>query len=67
MKLIGALTEQQTKQKITDWALRIFTINDKNPLYLPVILTVQFFEDHSGQGVSQLVIKLFEYPKNPEQ
>ena len=31
----------QTKR--TDWLLRIFTFNDKNPLYLPTISTLQFF------------------------
>ena len=29
------------KEKRTDWILRIFTFNDKNPLYLPLILTLQ--------------------------
>ena len=29
--------------KRTDWLLRIFTFNDKNPLYLPTISTLQFF------------------------
>ena len=31
------------QEKRTDWILRIFTFNDKNPWYLPIILTVQFF------------------------
>ena len=31
------------KETRTDWLLRIFTFNDKNPLYLPIILTLQFF------------------------
>ena len=31
------------QDKRTDWILRIFTINDKNPLYLPIILTLQIF------------------------
>ena len=31
------------QDKRTDWILRIFTINDKNPLYLPIILTLQNF------------------------
>ena len=31
------------KGKRTDWILRIFTFNNKNPLYLRIILTFQFF------------------------
>ena len=31
------------QNKRTDWMLRIFTINDKNPLYLPIISTLQNF------------------------
>ena len=31
------------QEKRTDWILRIFTFNDKNPSYLPIILTLQFF------------------------
>ena len=31
------------QEKKTDWILRIFTFNDKNPLYLPIISTLQFF------------------------
>ena len=33
MKIIGALAVQHAKkkQKKTDWILRIFTLNDKNP------------------------------------
>ena len=30
-------------EKRTDWILRIFTFNDKKPLYLPIISTLQFF------------------------
>ena len=30
------------QEKRTDWILRIFTLNDKNPLYLPIISTLQF-------------------------
>ena len=41
----------------TDWILRIFTFNDKNPLYLPIILTLHFFDGQSDQGVIHLVIK----------
>ena len=41
MKLTGALAACQEKR--TDWVLRIFTFNDKNPLYLPIISTLQFF------------------------
>ena len=39
MKLTGALAACQEKR--TDWVLRIFTFNDKNPLYLPIISTLQ--------------------------
>ena len=35
------------KQKRTDWILRILTFNEKNPLYHPLILTLQFFEGQS--------------------
>ena len=38
MKLTGACQEKRT-----DWILWIFTFNDKNPLYLPIISTLQFF------------------------
>ena len=30
-------------EKRTDWILRIFTFNDKNSLYFPIISTLQFF------------------------
>ena len=33
----------------TDLILRIFTFNDKNTLYLPIILTLHFFEGQSYQ------------------
>ena len=39
------------QEKITDWILRVFTFNDKNPLYLSIILTLSFFEGESDQGV----------------
>ena len=45
------------QEKGTDWILRIFTFNDKNRLYLPIISTLQFFEGQSDQAVTQLVIK----------
>ena len=48
------------QEKRTDWILRIFTFNDKNRLYLPVISTLHFFEGQSDQGVTQLVIKPFD-------
>ena len=38
------------QEKGTDWILKIFTFNDKNQLYLPIISTFQFFEDQSDQG-----------------
>ena len=48
-------------EKTRDWILRIFTFNDKNPLYLRIILTPQFFfEGQSNQGVTQLGIKPFD-------
>ena len=48
------------QEKRTDWILRIFTFNDKNPLYLPIISTLQcFFEGQSDQEVTQVVIKPF--------
>ena len=50
MKLICAAIARQEKR--TDCILRIFTLNDKNPLYLPIISTLRFFEDQSNQGVT---------------
>ena len=48
------------REERTEWIFRIFTFNDKNSLYLWIILTLQFlFEDQSDQGVTQLVIKPF--------
>ena len=47
------------QEKRADWILRIFTFNDKNRLYLPIISTLQFFESQSDQGVTQFVIKSF--------
>ena len=47
------------QEKGTDRILRIFTFNDKNQLYLPTFLTLDFFEGQSDQGVTQLVIKPF--------
>ena len=40
------------QEKGTDWKLRIFTFNDKNRLYLPIISTLQFFDGQSDQGVT---------------
>ena len=48
------------QEKGTDWIFRIFTFNDKNRLYLPIISTLMFFEGQSDQGVTQLVIKPFD-------
>ena len=31
------------QEKKTEWILRILSFNDKNPLYIPIILTLQFF------------------------
>ena len=47
------------QEKGTDRILRIFIFNDKNRLYLPIFLTLHFLEGQNGQGVTQLVIKLF--------
>ena len=47
------------QEKIRDWILTIFTFNDKDPLNLCVILTLQFFEGQSEQGVTRLVLKPF--------
>ena len=47
------------QERRTDWILRIFPFNDKNQLYLPIILTIQFFEVQNDQAVTQLVIKPF--------
>ena len=49
------------QEKGTDRILRIFTFNDKNQLYLPIFLTLHFFEGQRDQGVTtQLVIKPFD-------
>ena len=53
------------QEKGTDWVLRIFTFNNKNRLYLPMISTLQFSERQSSQGVTQLVIKPFEISQTP--
>ena len=53
------LLQCSMQRKKTDWIVRIFTFNDKNPLYHSLISTLQFFEGQSDQGVSQLVIKPF--------
>ena len=45
-------------KKRTDCILRKLTSNDKNPLYLPIISTLHFFEGQSDQAVTQWVIKL---------
>ena len=44
------------QDKRTDLILRTFTFNDKNLLYLPIILTLHFFEGQGYQGVTQLII-----------
>ena len=48
------------QEKGTDLIFRIFTFNDKNRLYLPIFLTLHFFEGQSDQGVTQIVIKPFD-------
>ena len=42
MKLIG-VEHIARQEKRTDWILRIFAFNHKNPLYLPIISTLSFF------------------------
>ena len=44
----------------TDWIPRIFTFNDKNRLYLPIISTLMFFEGQSDQ-----VVKMPGFSKPP--
>ena len=60
MKIIWCSSNIAYKEKRTALILRIFTFDDKNPLYLPIILRLQFFSGQSDQGVTQLVIKLFD-------
>ena len=60
MKIIWCSSSIACQEKRTAWILRIFTFDDKNPLYLPIILRLQFFSGQSDQGVTQLVIKLFD-------
>ena len=43
MKLTWCSSCIACQEKRTDWILRIFTFNDKNSLYLPIISTLQFF------------------------
>ena len=47
------------QKKRADWILRIFTFNDKNALYLPII-TTRLFLRVGDQGLIQLVIKPFD-------
>ena len=51
MKVISALAVKHFKKKKNKLD-RIFTINDKNPLYFPIISTLQFFEVESDQSNS---------------
>ena len=51
MKVISALAVKHFKKK-NNKLDRIFTINDKNPLYFPIISTLQFFEVESDQSNS---------------
>ena len=48
------------QEKRTDWILRIFTSNDENLFYLPIISVLYFFEGKSDQGATELVIKPFD-------
>ena len=54
------------QEKTTDWILRVITFNDKNPLYLSIILTLSFFEGESGQGVINKSIGHIQNIKNSE-
>ena len=47
------------QQKRKDWILRIFTFNDKNPLYLNVFWHFRDLDGQSDQGIVQLVTKPF--------
>ena len=51
------------KGKRTDWILKIFTFNNKNPLYLPLISTLQFFEGQRHKGLTQLATESFGMPQ----
>ena len=48
------------QEKRTGWILRIFTSNDENLSYLPIISVLYFFEGESDQGATELVIKPFD-------
>ena len=52
------------QEKRTDWILRIFTFNDKNLFYLPIISALYSFEDQSDQEATELVIKPFDTSKS---
>ena len=60
MKIFGCCSSLACQEKGTGWIIRIFTFNDKNRLYLPIISTLMIFEGQSDQRVIQLVIKPFD-------
>ena len=57
------------QEKGTDWILRIFTSNDKNPVYLPIISILQFFwgsEWSRSNPISHKTIRHIPNIKNNE-
>ena len=57
------------QEKRTDWILRIFTFNDKNSLYLPIILTLQFLwgsKSSRSNPISHKTIRHIPKIKNSE-
>ena len=57
------------QEKGTNWILRIFTSNDKNPVYLPIISILQFFwgsEWSRNNSISHKTIQHIPNIKNNE-
>ena len=57
------------QEKRTDWILRIFTFNNKNSLYLPIILTLQFLwgsKSSRSNPISHRTIRRIPKIKNSE-
>ena len=52
---------QYSNKKRTYLVVRILTFNEKNSLYLSLIVRLQLFEGQSHQGGTKLVIKPFAY------
>ena len=55
-KLLYVCAVQYVKKRRADWILTILPLNNKNSLYLSLILTLQFFESLSGQVISHKTI-----------